>query len=533
MSDRNTRYNAKQQAAAGTSAQKPSSVPPPPSRGKAKETADMGTSDVGSEESAKAETPLDPQATFSADQIRYVRDVAGRSTSMLDQRLSGQMAQMQDAIDDIGNLTSSLEHRLENATSSLERRMDDLFTGIMSKLDSIAVRKDPAEDLDPQNGRIRIKSNANRSSQAAGSGDNQDLSYLPAEQRFSVPFGTTAQGSSTNPKQEQRGSSLQIPDQQYRDDYRRSPSPYHRSNTVPPNPSATSVRWRPEDLGYFNGQKDDVHTWVDRIRELVALKGSPVVQANLSLSLREEAENWYHHELTKQQKWELLDPESGIEPWIAALTHRFEMDPVEILAKLNKQRYTRADAAAGKDPIEHLHTVMKLTRNRSTAESLYEAYMRIDSIWQLSLVAPTSTTTIEDFVKQLNAKKAAWYSEAKRMDSKDSYRYQGNKPWDQSASRQPTGDTRYSNGNGKWQGYQRNEKQSYRNDHPRDHFRQPPPNPGDIGPRVHHAAPLVPLLPPPRGEDQDDADDPDVWHADTGYGHGCSDPACQHWHGNH
>lgn len=144
------------------------------------------------------------------------------------------------------------------------------------------------------------------------------------------------------------------------------------------------------------------------------------------------------------------------------------MDPVEVLAKLNKQRYTRADAAAGKDPIEYLHAVMKFTRNRLTAESLFEAYMRIDSMWQLSLVAPTSSTTIEDFVKQLNAKKAASQSEASRIDS------YSNKPFNQSGGRQPAfaGDSRNNNGSGnRWQGYQRNEKQSYQNDHPRDHLR--------------------------------------------------------------
>ena len=350
--------------------------------------------------------------------------------------------------DDIVNATLTLQHRIDSSIAALDRRMDSVTSSlekVMGMLGSMVGKQDPGP------------------SQAAGSDDNQEPPFLPANQRLPVPFDTAPRGPFT--KQEQRGSSasylqnpnlqnpnLQIPEQRpYRDDYRRSPSPYDRSNTLPPSFGGTAVRWRPEDLGYFHGQKDDIHTWVDRIRELVALKGSPIVQANLSLSLRDEAENWYHHELTKQQRSQLLDPESGIEPWIAALTHRFEMDPVEILAKLNKQRYTRADAAAGKDPIEHLHSVMKLTRNRSTAESLYEAYMRIDSVWQLSLVAPTSSTTIEDFVKQLNAKKAAWHSEARRMDNtKDSYRsYGNNKLWDQSANRQPAGDPRNGNSN-KW-----------------------------------------------------------------------------------
>ena len=493
MSDRTTRYGGKQQpaapgAASGSSAQKQSSA-----RGKTKETtaADAGNSDIASNDSAaKPSTPTPNPITFSAEPERYIGVAIGEA---------------------IGGVEERLETRLQNQANMLDYSMAEL-RGLLQNLN---VRNNPIE---------------NGSSQAAGAGNHQNPPFLPIKQHPLVHAETAEQGSFT--KQERSSSfppNLQIPNPQHRDDYQhqqqRSPSPYHRSNTLAPEFGGTTVRWRPEDLGYFHGQKDDVHTWVDRIRELVALKGSPVVQANLSLLLRDEAENWYHHELTKEQKWALLDPGYGIEPWISALTHRFKMDLVEILAKLNKQRYTRLDAASGKDPIEHLHAVMKLTRNRSTAESLYEAYMRIDSVWQLSLVAPTSTTTIEDFVKQLNAKKAAWYSEAKRMEPKDRSYGNGSKLW-QSGDARNVGN---SNGNGRWQN-QRNERQNYQNDRSRDHFRQPPPNPGDVGPRVHHAAPLVSLMPPPRGAEDEEESDPDVWHTDSGYGHGCSEPHCQHWH---
>ena len=493
MADRSTRSGKQQQPAApgsasGTSAQK--------QQGKTKEatTSDPGNSDVASNDSA-AKPPTPNPINFSAEPERFIAVAIGEAIGCMEERLQNR-----------------LETRLQNQANMLDYGMAEL-RGLLQNLD---VRKDHFVE--------------NGSSQAAGAGDHQNPPFLPTKQHSFVHAETAEQGSF--PKQERSSSfppNLKIPnDYQQHQHQQRSPSPYHRSNTLAPEFGSTTVRWRPEDLGYFHGQKDDVHTWVDRIRELVALKGSPVVQANLSLSLRDEAENWYHHELTKEQKWALLDPAYSIEPWISALTHRFEMDPVEILAKLNKQRYTRSDAAANKDPIEHLHAVMKLTRNRSTAESLYKAYMRIDSVWQLSLVAPTSTTTIEDFVKQLNAKKSAWYSEAKRTEQKDSRSHANgyvNKPW-QSGDARNVGN---GNGNGRWQ---RNKKQSYQNDRSRDHFRLPPPNPGDIGPRVHHAAPLVSLLPPPRGTEDEDPEDPDVWHADSGYGHGCSEPHCQHWHSN-
>ena len=227
-------------------------MPPTLSHGK-----DAGNSDVAFEDSAKL-VPLDPQTTFSPEQLRYIRDAIGTHTSSVEQRLNEKMAQLQDAVSYNANATSSLEYRLDEAVFM-----------IMSKLNSMAVSsKDPFNNLGPQDGGIhngiqRTLSNASimKPSQAPVQGITKTHHIC----------NTTEHGTFT--KQE-RYSTLQIPEQQdhYRDDYRRSPSPYPHSNTLPSYPSSTSVRWRPEDLGYFHGQKDDVHTWVDRIRELAALK---------------------------------------------------------------------------------------------------------------------------------------------------------------------------------------------------------------------------------------------------------------------
>ena len=79
MSERSTRHNLK--------AQKAGLVPP--SRGKAKKAAaDIGNSDISSEESVKGETPIDPHTIFSAEQYRHVQDTIGISTSSLNQRFN-------------------------------------------------------------------------------------------------------------------------------------------------------------------------------------------------------------------------------------------------------------------------------------------------------------------------------------------------------------------------------------------------------------------------------------------------------------
>ena len=145
--------------------------------------------------------------------------------------------------------------------------LDYSMAELRGLLQNLNVRNDPVE---------------NGSSQGAGAGNHQNPPFLPTKQHPFVHAETTEQGTFTKPE---RSSSfppnLQIPNPQHRDDYQhqqqRSPSPYHRSNTLAPEFGGTTVRWRPKDLGYFHGQKDDVYTWVDRIRELVALKGSLVV----------------------------------------------------------------------------------------------------------------------------------------------------------------------------------------------------------------------------------------------------------------
>lgn len=56
-------------------------------------------------------------------------------------------------------------------------------------------------------------------------------------------------------------------------------------------------RWRPEEIGYFDGT-GDVYTYVDRIRTVSSKKTGPVVQTHLVTILQETAWKWYHRELS-------------------------------------------------------------------------------------------------------------------------------------------------------------------------------------------------------------------------------------------
>ncbi|CAF9922809.1 hypothetical protein IMSHALPRED_005770 [Imshaugia aleurites] len=169
------------------------------------------------------------------------------------------------------------------------------------------------------------------------------------------------------------------------------------------------ARWRPEELGTFDPDTDDVFTFLGRIREVADLRDSHTVQLNLSLQLRGKAKRWFELELSHDDKAILYNPANGTSAWTDALIGRFQPSGTLTLQKLHETTYTRADAAAKKDPTDFVHDVIALTRTRPLEESLMEAYLRFESGLQVNLVPPDKFTTVREFMEQVNAKKHAWY----------------------------------------------------------------------------------------------------------------------------
>ena len=167
-------------------------------------------------------------------------------------------------------------------------------------------------------------------------------------------------------------------------------------------------RWRPEDLGTFDPDVDDVYSFIDRIRELVHSKKDPhMIQLNLSLQLRNKAKRWFELELTQQDKSTLYAPVNGVSAWIDALVERFQPSGTLLLQKLHETTYTRADAAAKKDPTNFVHDIIALTRTRPLEESLMKAYLRFESGLQVNLMSLTKFISVAEFIDQVNAKKGA------------------------------------------------------------------------------------------------------------------------------
>lgn len=106
--------------------------------------------------------------------------------------------------------------------------------------------------------------------------------------------------------------------------------------------------WKTEELGYFwpDMLEDasikqyntslfykDVNVFTDCVKDVIDYKGEPLVKANLQVSLRGAALDWFTNELTELEKRSLraLLLDQG---WLPELVKRFRPRAADALVKL-------------------------------------------------------------------------------------------------------------------------------------------------------------------------------------------------------
>ena len=94
----------------------------------------------------------------------------------------------------------------------------------------------------------------------------------------------------------------------------------------------------------------NVFVFIQRIKDVTALKGSEVVRTNLPTCLRGAAQRWYSDELNDRDKITLSR-------WYTALAKRFRENPMVATRKLNEVRYTRQDIRNGVTPGSYIARV--------------------------------------------------------------------------------------------------------------------------------------------------------------------------------
>ena len=193
----------------------------------------------------------------------------------------------------------------------------------------------------------------------------------------------------------------------------RSTTPQPTGSTTTPQPTQPATqgedkRWRPEEVGYFDGT-GDVFAFTDRLTSVATHKGVKLVQGNLVSVLQATAFNWYHYEVTKQDR-DINNMNLSIEPWCKSLIERFGPTHSQLMTQLEACQYTRKDAAEKKDATAYIQDIMRITKGLKWAQKdgLMTAFHHFEAGLQRDLDPPKDDLT--EFIKQVQLRQSAWYS---------------------------------------------------------------------------------------------------------------------------
>ena len=193
-------------------------------------------------------------------------------------------------------------------------------------------------------------------------------------------------------------------------------------------------RFNPDDVGYFDPFYDnksvdtaadiehsgkatyfrDVHTFIERIKDVVRTKGSEVVSRNLQLCLRGSALTWYTRELTEDSK-RLL----GYNPdeWYRLLHSRWKAPRSVSLSALLHEKYTLQDAAKRREPREYAQAMVKAAQNAemgTTKDHILMVWQNLDMEFQRDIPEPGQEIDYNAFLESIDRRKHQWWHYASR-----------------------------------------------------------------------------------------------------------------------
>ena len=175
-------------------------------------------------------------------------------------------------------------------------------------------------------------------------------------------------------------------------------APQTTSQATQPASQGEDKRWRPDEIGYFDGT-GDVFAFTDRLQSTTSQKTVKLVQTHLVSVLRLTAFNWYQYELANVTKWALNSSDS-INPWCQALIERFGPTHAELMTQLEACRYTRKDAADKKDATVYIQDIMRIGKGLgwNQQDGLMTAFHHFEAGLQRDLDPPAGLT---QFIKQV------------------------------------------------------------------------------------------------------------------------------------
>ena len=194
-------------------------------------------------------------------------------------------------------------------------------------------------------------------------------------------------------------------------------------------PGGAPERWNPSDLGYFDPHLDksygegeivtvgkdtyfrSVILFTERLRDVAAVKGFPIVKANLNTALRGTALLWYTTELSDLEKLGLRAG-NDIEEWCKVLLKRFKESTGVALNNLTSEKYTLTDARNKREPSGYVQAVIRHAKSANidnVENQLTFAYQGIAADLRAFVDPPSTTTSVSSFIQILELKKNTWF----------------------------------------------------------------------------------------------------------------------------
>lgn len=155
--------------------------------------------------------------------------------------------------------------------------------------------------------------------------------------------------------------------------------------------TTSNLHLKADDVGYFDpGAKGtepvvfishytyyhDVYTFVDRLRDMVHLKGEDTIQAYAAACLKGTALEWYTSELTDFEK-ESLQDRLLENAWIPMLIKQFKPQAANALQSLNVLDYSLRDVCSGCSP----HAFAQQVFRHACAANIDSAFQQVTMAW--------------------------------------------------------------------------------------------------------------------------------------------------------
>ena len=201
--------------------------------------------------------------------------------------------------------------------------------------------------------------------------------------------------------------------------------------------SGDGGHWRADEVGFFFPDlhssygtteivtigKDSFYpnasVFLDRLDDIVKLKGGELVRANLPTCLRGAALQWYMTELTDIEKASLrslsnTQPQDTIYRWRQALKRRWDPPAALALQNFMNTKYTVNMARSGMSVVQYFATKLRLAKETgfdNVHQQLLAVWNGIDIEIRKHIDEPDETTSIDCFRRRLEDKERLWKEE--------------------------------------------------------------------------------------------------------------------------